>query len=158
MTAITHNRHRSRLTEMIDKPGGISVGVALSQARANIEARRDPCLEAVAGMIKALLAIERPTSLEENFDRLMEVYRGTYAIIDIASPFDLGQLCAAAGHLCNLVDAASAGELFDWRIVTVHAQAMQMLLQLPADALEARETVVASLKMVQERNIPLAKT
>lgn len=157
MTAITHNRNRSRLTEMIDKPGGISVGVALSQARANIEERRVPCLEAVAGMIKTLLAIQPPTSLEENFDRLMAVYSGAYAIIDIASPFDLADLCAAAGHLCNLVDAASAGELFDWRIVTVHGQAMQMLLQLPEEATEARQIVVASLKKVQERNIPLTR-
>ena len=150
MTVITHKRRKSRLTEMIDKPGGISIGAALVQAQANIEERRAPSLEALAGMIKALLAIPRPTSLEDNFNRLIEVYRGSNAIIDIASPFGLNQLCEAASHLCNLVDAAPAGELFDWRIVTVHAQAMQMLLRLPDDAEVERRTVLAGLQTVRK--------
>jgi hypothetical protein len=157
MTVITHKRRKSRLTEMIDKPGGISVGVALSQAQANIEERRASSLEAVAGMVKSLLDVEPPTSLEQNFDRLIEVYRGSNAIIDVASPFALNELCEAASHLCNLVDASPAGEMFDWRIVTVHAQAMQMLLRLPEDAAEARQTVLASLQEVQDRKIPTPK-
>ncbi|WP_339928924.1 chemotaxis protein CheE [uncultured Brevundimonas sp.] len=157
MTVITHKRRKSRLTEMIDKPGGISIGVALSQAEANIEERRGSSVEAVAEMVKSLLAIEQPTSLEDNFERLIEVYRGSNAIIDVASPFGLNELCEAASHLCNLVDAAPAGELFDWRIVTVHAQAMQMLLRLPEDAAEARATVLAGLQQVKERNSPTPK-
>jgi len=153
MTVITHKRRKSRLTDMIDKPGGISIGVALVQAQANIEERRVPSLEAVAEMIRSLLAIEQPASLEDNFDRLIEVYRGSNAIIDVASPFGLDELCEAAGNLCNLVDASPAGEMFDWRIVTVHAQAMQMLIRLPEDADEARRTVLDSLQQVQERRI-----
>ncbi len=154
MTVITHKRHKSRLTEMIDKPGGISIGVALSQAQANIEERRAPSLEAVAEMLQTLLALEPPTSLEDNFDRLLEVYRGTNAIIDVVSPFGLIEVCEAGAHLCNLVDAAPAGEMFDWRIVTVHAQAMQMLLRLPDDADEDRRTVLASLQKVQKPHGP----
>lgn len=157
MTVITHKRRKSRLTEMIDKPGGISIGLALRQAQANIDERRTPSLEAVTEMITALLAKEPPKSLEDNFDRLVEVYRSTNAIIDVASPFGLDELCAAADHLCNLVDAAPTDTLFDWRIVTVHAQTMQMLLHLPADADEARQTVLASLQKVQKRKIPAAK-
>ena len=157
MTVITHKRRKSRLTEMIDKPGGISVGVALVQAQANIEQRRAPSLEAIADMIKGLLAVPTPTTPEDTFDRLIEVYRGANAIIDVASPFDLTALCAAASNLCNLVDASPAGELFDWRIVTVHAQAMQMLLRLPENADEARRTVLDSLQQVQERRISTQK-
>ena len=52
--------------------------------------------------------------------------------------------------MCNLVDAAPAGELFDWRIVTVHAQAMQMLLRLPDDAEVERRTVLAGLQTVRK--------
>tara|TARA_R110002051_G_scaffold291661_1_gene355760 strand:- start:1411 stop:1887 length:477 start_codon:yes stop_codon:yes gene_type:complete len=157
MTVITHQRRKSRLAEMIDKPGGISVGLALSQAQANIEKLRPPSLEAVAEMIQTLLSIEAPTELEGNFDRLIEVYRGSNAVIDVASPFGLTELCDAASNLCNLVDAAPAGELFDWRIVTVHAQAMKMLLSLPEDADEARQTVLASLQEVQDRRAPVPK-
>lgn len=156
-TVITHKRRTSRLTDMIDKPGGISIGVALIQAQANIEERRAPSLEAVSGMIRDLLALKRPASLEDNFDRLIAVYRGSNAIIDVASPFGLDALCEAAGNLCNLVDASPAGEMFDWRIVTVHAQAMQMLMRLPDDADEARRTVLGSLQKVQDRKVPTQK-
>lgn len=157
MTVITHNRRPSRLAQMIDKPGGISVGLALSQAQANIEELRSPSLEAVAGMIKTLLDIEAPTSLEANIDRLLEVYRGSNGIIDVASPFGLNALCEAASNLCNLVDAAPAGELFDWRIVTVHAQAMRMLLRMPENDQVARQTVLAGLQKVQDRKAPPPK-
>ena len=34
MTVITHTQRKSRLAEMLDRPGGVSVGVALAQARA----------------------------------------------------------------------------------------------------------------------------
>lgn len=157
MTVITHKRRKSRLTEMIDKPGGISVGVALVQAQANIEQRRASSLETITEMIKALLVVPIPTTPEETFDRLFEVYRGANAIIDVASPFDLTALCEAATNLCNLIDGARPGDRFDWRIVTVHAQAMQMLLRLPEDADEARRTVLESLQQVQDRKVPPQK-
>jgi hypothetical protein len=156
-TVITHNRRKSRLTELIDRPGGISIGVALIQAQANIEERRASSLETIGELIIALMAIERPVSLEDNFDRLIEVYRGSNAVIDVAGPFGLDALCEAAGNLCSLVDASPASTLFDWRIVTVHAQAMQMLIRLPANADEARRTVLGSLQLVQERKAPAAK-
>lgn len=156
-TVITRNRRKSRLTELIDKPGGISIGVALQQAQTNIEERRGSSLETIAGMISALLTVERPTSLEDNFDQLIAVYRASNGIIDVASPFGLNALCEAAGNLCRLVDASPAGEMFDWRIVTVHAQAMQMLMRLPDDAEAARRTVLGSLQQVQDRNVPTPK-
>ena len=46
-----------------------------------------------------------------------------------------------------LLDAAPAGEAFDWRIVIVHVQAMQLMLSLPdGEAGEAaRSRVLAGL-------------
>ena len=38
MTVITHARRKSRLATMIDAAGGITVGVALARARANVAA------------------------------------------------------------------------------------------------------------------------
>ena len=37
MTVITHPRRKSNLATMIDSAGGLSIGVALAQARANLE-------------------------------------------------------------------------------------------------------------------------
>jgi hypothetical protein len=151
MTVITHNRGPSRLGDMIDKPGGISVGVALIQARANVLDLLEPGLAVIDGHIRTLLEIPPPTTVEETFERLILVYREATAVIDVAGPFELGDLCAAAANLCNIVDAAAAGQPFDWRIVTVHGQAMQMLLRLTDDAEEARRTVLDRLEVFQTR-------
>ena len=48
MTVITHVQRRSRLAEMVDRPGGVSVGVALAQAQANLGGLRDQACAIIA--------------------------------------------------------------------------------------------------------------
>ena len=62
-------------------------------------------------------------------------------------------MCSNVG-LCDLIDAAPAGRLFDWRIVTVHAQAMQLILSLPPEAADVRREILASLGQVLAKKIP----
>lgn len=154
MTVITHARLRSNLSKMIDSPGGVSVGAALSQARANIEARRAEAMAMVEVQIAALEAVAPPASLEDQAFRLNEAYRAANAVIDAASPFDLPDLCHAASGLCDLIDGAPAGRTFDWRIVTVHARSLRLLQTLPLEETAARNTVLDSLKMVADRKLP----
>ena len=51
MTVITHSRRKSRLSEMIDSAGGITVGVAVAQAHENIAELRARALNEVARRI-----------------------------------------------------------------------------------------------------------
>jgi hypothetical protein len=153
MAVITHARQRSKLSKMIDSPGGISVGVALTQARANIEAKRAEAMAVVEVQIAALEAVVPPANLEEQSFRLNEAYRAANAVIDAASPFDLPDLCSVASGLCDLIDGAPADRTFDWRIVTVHARSLRLLQTLPIEETEARATVLDSLKMVADRKL-----
>ncbi len=154
MTVITHARLRSNLSKMIDSPGGVSVGAALSQARANIEARRAEAMAMVEVQIAALEAVAPPASLEDQVFRLNEAYRAANAVIDAASPFELVDLCSAASGLCDLIDGAPTDQTFDWRIVTVHARSLRLLQTLPLEETAARATVLDSLKMVSDRKLP----
>jgi len=153
MTVITHARRKSNLAKMIDSAGGISVGVALERARANIEAKRAEALAVVDGQISALEHMAAPTSLQDTAARLDEAYRAANAVIDAAAPFDLIDLCRAAMGLCDLIDAARPGQAFDWRIVTVHARSMRLLQSLPVEADEARAQVLDSLRLVADRKL-----
>ncbi|OYW89799.1 MAG: chemotaxis protein CheE, partial [Caulobacterales bacterium 32-67-6] len=56
MTVITHVQRKSRLAEMVDRPGGVSVGVALAQAKANLDALKDQAQAIISENIVALLA------------------------------------------------------------------------------------------------------
>ncbi|MET4684644.1 chemotaxis protein CheE [Brevundimonas faecalis] len=154
MTVITHNRRRSRLSTLIDQPGGVSVGVALTQAKANLAGLEARSRAAIDEQVAALSALAQPTSLEENGRNLDLAYDYSSAVIDAAGPFDLKDLCAAAANLCDLIDAAPEGRMFDWRIVVVHAQALRLLLSLPAEAADARAQVLASLKDVLKAKVP----
>lgn len=148
MTIITHNRRRSRLSTLIDQPGGISVGIALAQARDNLATLATRSVETIEAEARALTSMAAPQSLDENILALNQAYKHSSAIIDAACPYEMPGLCAAASNLCDLLDTASEEEIFDWRVVTVHAQAIRLLLHLDKDAAEAREQVLNSLKDV----------
>lgn len=153
MTVITHARRKSNLSQMIDKPGGVSIGVALTQARANIEAKRAEASAVVDAQIAALEAIAAPTSPAELAVRLEEVYHAANAVIDAASPFELDDLCKGAAGLCDVIDAAQPGQPFDWRIVTVHARSLRLLQTLPVEEIEARSQVLESLRQILLRKV-----
>lgn len=138
---------------MIDSPGGVSVGAALTQARANIENKRAEAMAVVEVQIAALEAVAPPAGLDDQAFRLSEAYQAANAVIDAASPFELLDLCNAASGLCDLIDGAPTDRTFDWRIVTVHARSLRLLQTLPLDETEARTTVLNSLKMVADRKL-----
>ena len=154
MTVITHNRRRSRLSTLIDQPGGVSAGVALAQAKANLAEMQARSRAVIEEQVSALAALQRPTSQDETVRILDLAYDYSSAVIDAAGPFEMKDLCAAAANLCDLIDAAPEDKPFDWRIVTVHAQALRLLLTLPAEAAEARTQVLASLKDVLKAKVP----
>ncbi|MGI4817054.1 MAG: hypothetical protein ACRYFE_00870 [Janthinobacterium lividum] len=148
MTVITHNRRRSRLSSLIDQPGGISTRTALKQAADQLAGLEAQSLEIIRQAIHDLSTLPAPTALADNKLAVNTAYRLSSSVIDAAGPFARTDLCAVAINLCDLLDAASETEVFDWRIVTVHAQAFRLLMSLPADEVEARQQVVDSLKDV----------
>ena len=152
MTVITHVQRRSRLAEMIDRPGGVSVGAALAQAKANLDALQGQAKTIIADNIAALLAEPAPGMIEPM--RLDMAYSASSQIIDAASPFAMDDLCTAAKGLCDLLDAAPRQGGFDWRIATVHAQAMKVLLSLPPHEAAARSAILTNLHEVLKRKLP----
>jgi len=153
MAVITHAQRRSNLSKMIDTPGGISIGVALTQARANIEAKRAEATAVVDAQILALESIAAPASPAELSERLEQAYHAANAVIDAASPFELDDLCRAAAGLCDVIDAAQPGHAFDWRIVTVHARSLRLLQTLPLEETVARTQVLESLNQILARKL-----
>jgi len=151
VSVITHARGKSRLAAMIDSAGGVSVGVALAQARENIEAMRAQAMAVVDAQIVLLEAVPKPASIEEQPGRIGEAYRAANGVIDAASPFELLDLCRAAAGLCDILDNAPSDRPFDWRIVTVHARALKLLQTLPLEQADSRAAVLDSLREVVER-------
>ncbi len=156
MTVVIRQHRKSRLSTLIDQAGGVSVGVALAQAQANLETLQARSQTIVAERIAELARLAAPLPDDPDADRrLAYVYQLSSAVIDAAGPFEMDDLCAVAAGLCDLIDAAAADRPFDWRVVTVHAQSMQLILTLPPEAIEDRAQVLDSLKQVMAKKLPV---
>jgi hypothetical protein len=153
LTVITHPRRKSNLAMMIDSAGGVSVGVALAQARANLASMRGQALTVIEAGISALETVPAPSTREETPARLDQAYRAATTLIDAAGPFELFDLCRAAAGLCDLIGAIDPDEPFDWRIVTVHARSLRLLQTLPPEATQERARILDSLHQVIERKL-----
>lgn len=150
---ITHARRRSRLSKIIDEAGGVSIGSALAQARANLDAMRPRSLEEIEARIAEMAAVQAPAEGEDEQAALGAVYRLANAVIDTAGPFDLGDLCFAAAGLCDVIDAATPQRPFDWRVVLLFAQSLRLLATLPDDARAERDAVRAELDRLIDQKL-----
>jgi hypothetical protein len=152
MTVITHARRKSALSRLIDAAGGVSVGLALSRARGQLDQLQPRALSEVSACISELEALVPPPSPNDP-DALRQAYRAANGVIDAAGPFDLADVCAVAAGLCDMIDAATPERPFDWRVVPVCARTVRLLIALPADAAEARAVVRAELDQMVERKL-----
>ncbi len=155
MTVVLWKPRTSRLSTIIDTAGGLSVGTALAQARANLDGLFVEAQGIVAERIARLAALKPPAPGQDPILALKEAYEIGRAIIDAAGPFDRDDLCKAAAGLCDLIDAAEqSNRTFDWRIVVVHAQALQLILSLPPEAQSARSEILTNLHHMVTRKTP----
>lgn len=139
--SVRFRQEPSRLSQLIDTPGGLTVAVALRRAEANLEPFREPALGLVDQHIAALEALDR-TGAHASPEALEEVHGLATAIIDCASPFGLDDVCTVASRLCDLVRDVSPDRAFDWRVPSVFARAMVLVLSLPAEAHDQRRQVL----------------
>ena len=151
MSVVTRIQRRSRLSTLVDQPGGISAGVGLARARANLQAMEGEAREIVAHRIADLASIPAPQDGALTAEGLEEIYRGSAAVIDAAGPFALADLCTAAAGLCDLTDGAGVS---DWRVIAVHIQALRLLIALPEEALAEREQILLNLEDVRRWKLP----
>ena len=152
MTVVIRTPRTSRLSKLIDSAGGASVGVALARARRNLAQLEPRSIEVIKSHVAELMALTPPAGPDETFPRMEAAYRAAAGVLDAAGPFERDDLCAAAVSLCELIDGAGdAG--FDWRIVQVHARALELMLTLPPTASDQRKRVLEGLADVRARKL-----
>jgi len=130
---------------MIDSAGGIAVSVAVARARDNLSQLHGKALTEVTRHIGDLAALQQPTTDGARAELLRRIYESGNHVIDAASPFGLDEICAVATSLCDMVDRAAGEAAFDWRILSVHIQSLQLLNTLPSEAMDERKAVLAQL-------------
>ncbi|MDO9471852.1 MAG: chemotaxis protein CheE [Caulobacter sp.] len=142
---------RSRLSKLVNQPGGVTVSKALAEAAVQTEEFRAEAMTVVAAALDELDAVVAAPPATEDLPAWLErVYFLATRISDTAGPFGYEDLCAAAFSLCELADRQRRGRALDLPPIRVHAGALRLLLagdQPPA----ARKAVLAGLAQVVER-------
>lgn len=149
--SVTWVMRRSRLSKLVNQPGGVTVGKALADAAIQTQAFREEAMAVVAAALDELDAVvAAPPTADDRQSWLERVYYLATRISDTAGPFGYEDLCAAAFSLCELTDRQQRGQTLDLPPLKVHAAALRLLLsgdQPPA----ARKAVLAGLSQVVDR-------
>ncbi|MBN8528864.1 MAG: chemotaxis protein CheE [Caulobacterales bacterium] len=148
MSVVRTIPRKSRLSTLVDQAGGLSVGAAKRRAQANLDVMKPKALEIIGARVEALANLAEPVTPEDALPTRIDAYRLSSEIIDAAGMFEMRDLCAAAKGLCDILDAVSPDDRLDWRIVTVHAQSMRLLMTLADDAQAERAAVTDHLRKV----------
>jgi hypothetical protein len=142
---------RSRLSKLVNQPGGVTVGKALAEAAVQTEAFRAEAMAVVAAALDELDSVVSAPPAAGGLQAWLErIYFLATRISDTAGPFGYEDLCAAAFSLCELADRQQRGPGLDLPPLKVHAAALRLLLSGDQPA-AARKAVLAGLAQVVER-------
>lgn len=123
---------KSRLARCLDAPQGMTIEAAEQRAQvhlATIEtfavSEMANCVDSFVSYLK-LLHGDPPDAVRDELQRL------AYVIASTAGTFQRQALGAAALSTCELIDVFRHKHTWDRQAVDVHADAMRVLLDLPA--------------------------
>ncbi len=117
---------RYRLTDMVDRPGGIKRDIAIARARSLVETQRPPAIRELEVVICGLekLASSSGLDLQEN---LPKARRMADRVINLATLYDYLPLADAAMRLSDLCQIFTETQSSDRRAFAVHVQALRLL-------------------------------
>ncbi len=151
MTAVTWIMRRSKLSRLVNQPGGVTVAAALAEAAEQtrefrVEAERI-VLAAFDELDGLLAAPPAPADAEAWLDK---VYFLATRMSDTAGPFGFADMCAAALSLCELADRQKRAGRPHLPPLRVHAAALRLLFSADQPA-EASRAVLAGLAQVVDK-------
>lgn len=152
MTAVTWIMRRSKLSRLVNQPGGVTVAAALAEAAEQTKefrAEAERIVQAALDELDALLAA--PPVQADSEAWLDRVYFVATRVSDTAGPFGFEDMCAAAFSLCELADRQKRSRSLDLPPLKVHAAALRLLFSNDQPA-GAGKAVLAGLAQVVQKS------
>lgn len=141
---------QSRLTTLVNRPGGMWREKAIAEAERRVEELRGPSMDALDEEIELLEAIATDF-VDRPRERLMDVRRAADHIITLAGTFGLLSLNEAAKRLCDLAIAFANRDTMDRDSIAVHLRAVRLFGPKSAVvSADAALVILAELRKVLE--------
>ncbi len=119
---------KTRLSELLEQPGGVDRDAAIAEATRAIETLREDCSEAIGQSIRAIedvLARKKQGRLPAGATR--EILSHADRIVTLAGTYGLTNLDAVARALCDLIAFLESAGLNTAAPVAVHVQALRLV-------------------------------
>ena len=151
MTLIRHPAPKLRLSQLLRRPGGITVSEALERAETGLAEIADPCRQALDLALAKAEAAERALGADPGDERsLRALYAAADEMVGLAGPAGQVDVGTAAYSLCELVDRALNGGTLKPAAVRVHLDALTLLRRDTAGE-GVRRAVLEGLAQVARR-------
>lgn len=147
MSSVILRTVKSRLSEMINKPGGVTFEAAIAGSDAELAAKAGPALALMASKVAELEQLAERPGLDA--EAIGQAYGLASDIVNVTGCLKLPALFAVAYSLCEILDhfrtAAFSREAF-----LVHVQALRLILAGAGEG-PAFDRMVEGLKAVKAR-------
>lgn len=125
MSTVVLRTVKSRLSEIIQKPGGVTFEAAMAGSEATLATKTGPALEIVAAKVAELERLgERPALDAEGIE---QAYGLASEIVNVTGCLKLPALFAVAYSLCEILDHFRAAP-FNREAFFVHVQALRLII------------------------------
>jgi hypothetical protein len=138
---------KSRLSELIQKPGGVTFEAAMAGSEAALATKAGPALEHVAAKVAELEQLAERRALDA--EAIEQAYGLASEIVNVTGCLKLPALFAVGYSLCEILDHFRAAP-FSREAFFVHVQALRLILAGGGEG-PAFEQMLAGLKAVRLR-------
>ena len=155
MSSVQFSVPKRRLSALLKTPGGLPVAEALQKAQANLSTLGAACIAEIASVVERAEALMSRCPKSHDAPFLDEFYGIVSPPIGVASVCGLDGIDVALHSLCDLIDHLKLNTRWDVEAMTVHVQALKLLLHTES-ARDARQTeaVLSGLRKVSQRYAP----
>ena len=147
MSSVILRTIKSRLSEIIQKPGGVTFEAAVAGSEAALATKPGPALELVAAKAAALEQLAERPALDAG--EIEQAYGLASEIVNVTGCLTLPVLFAVAYSLCEVLDHFRTAP-FGHEAFRVHVQALRLVLVGGGEG-PAFDQMLEGLKTVKAR-------
>lgn len=125
MSSVILRTVKHRLTDLVQKPGGVTFEAAVAGSEAELAAKAAPALEMLAGKVTDLEQLVEKGGLDAA--GVEQAYSLASEIVNVSGSLNMKPLFATAYSLCEILDHFRTGG-FSREAYDVHVRALRLIV------------------------------
>ncbi len=138
-----------RLSDLVHRPGGMTVNEAVSAAEARLDVIRDSSLKELAAMVDHMLSLGEEIATVPSIAAFDALYSASNTVVGVAGVFGLPELGKVAFSLCTLLDRQRSLPAWNMQAIQLHLDSLRVMSGDEDN--ERKQAVIKALHQVVDR-------